>query len=237
MKQNRKLTKVLLMVYLLALTWIILFKLQMDFSNLRDMNYRSVNLIPFAGSGIVNDRVDVSEILLNVAAFVPFGIYVSMLKPDGILEKGFADFLRKPFLRGHAVCSRNRRERYHRPDREHIGRRGRNRCVCRVAPAVWQKGYQSSERSGAHWNGCRSCVPGIAGHCESVDSNSGLLASVGILWYSYAKEVLFMDTKDVLYNLRAKRDCLRTSWRKRFSSRGRQCPAGKTGKRRRMWKR
>ena len=28
MKQNRKLTKVLLMVYLLALTWIILFKLQ-----------------------------------------------------------------------------------------------------------------------------------------------------------------------------------------------------------------
>ena len=68
MKQNRKLTKVLLMVYLLALTWIILFKLQMDFSNLRDMNYRSVNLIPFAGSGIVNDRVDV---------------YVSMLKPDG----------------------------------------------------------------------------------------------------------------------------------------------------------
>lgn len=47
------------------------------------MNYRSVNLIPFAGSGIVNDRVDVSEILLNVAAFVPFGIYVSMLKPDG----------------------------------------------------------------------------------------------------------------------------------------------------------
>ena len=57
MKQNRKLTKVLLMVYLLALTWIILFKLQMDFSNLRDMNYRSVNLIPFAGSGIVNDRV------------------------------------------------------------------------------------------------------------------------------------------------------------------------------------
>ena len=43
MKQDRKLAKVLLMVYLLALTWIILFKLQMDFSNLRDMNYRSVN--------------------------------------------------------------------------------------------------------------------------------------------------------------------------------------------------
>ena len=83
MKQNRKLTKVFLMVFRLALTWIFLFMLQMDFSILRDLNYRSVNLIPFAGSGIVNDRVDVSEILLNVAAFVPFGIYVSMLKPDG----------------------------------------------------------------------------------------------------------------------------------------------------------
>ena len=32
-----------------------------------------------------------------------------------------------------------------------------------------------------------------------------MLASVGILWYSYAKEVLFIDTKDVLYNLRAKK--------------------------------
>ena len=28
---------------------------------------------------------------------------------------------------------------------------------------------------------------------------------MGILWYSYAKEVLFMDTKDILYNLRAKK--------------------------------
>lgn len=87
MKQSKKLTKVLLIVYLLALTWIILFKLQVDFSSLRDMNYRSVNLIPFAGSGIVNGGVDVSEILLNIAAFVPSGIYVSMLKPDGGLWK------------------------------------------------------------------------------------------------------------------------------------------------------
>ena len=58
-----------------------------------------------------------------------------------------------------------------------------------------RKDHQSSERSGAHWNGCRSRVPGIAGHCKSVDSNSGLLASVGILWYSYAKEVLFHGYK------------------------------------------
>ena len=168
MKQNRKLTKVLLMVYLLALTWIILFKLQMDFSNLRDMNYRSVNLIPFAGSGIVNDRVDVSEILLNVAAFVPFGIYVSMLKPDG----GFWKKVLPIF------------------------------CVS-LFYEVMQ--YVLAIGGSAHRNGSRSRVSGATGHCKSVDSNSGLLASVGILWYSYAKEVLFMDTKDILYNLRAKK--------------------------------
>lgn len=50
---------------------------------------------------------------------------------------------------------------------------------------------------------------------------------MGILWYSYAKEVLFMDTKDILYNLRAKKGLSRTSWRKRFSSRGSSVPLGK----------
>ncbi|EQE44584.1 vanZ like family protein [Clostridioides difficile CD41] len=46
------------------------------------MNLRSINLIPFAGSLIINNRVDISEIILNVAIFVPFGIYVCMLKEE-----------------------------------------------------------------------------------------------------------------------------------------------------------
>ncbi|EGT5266798.1 glycopeptide resistance protein VanZ1, partial [Clostridioides difficile] len=62
--------------------WIILFKLQFDISSLETMNLRSINLIPFAGSLIINNRVDISEIILNVAIFVPFGIYVCMLKEE-----------------------------------------------------------------------------------------------------------------------------------------------------------
>ncbi|HBH0612363.1 TPA: glycopeptide resistance protein VanZ1, partial [Clostridioides difficile] len=69
-------------VYIIILTWIILFKLQFDISSLETMNLRSINLIPFAGSLIINNRVDISEIILNVAIFVPFGIYVCMLKEE-----------------------------------------------------------------------------------------------------------------------------------------------------------
>ena len=43
---------------------------------------RKVNLIPFSESVIINDKIDYTEIYLNVLVFVPFGIYISILKPD-----------------------------------------------------------------------------------------------------------------------------------------------------------
>ena len=49
--QSKKLTKGLFIVYLLALTWIIIFKLQLSFKDLD--HFRGVNLIPFRGSVIV----------------------------------------------------------------------------------------------------------------------------------------------------------------------------------------
>lgn len=73
-------TKGLFVVYIIILTWIILFKMQFDISSLETMSLRNINLVPFAGSLIVNNRVDISEIILNVAVFVPFGIYLCMLK-------------------------------------------------------------------------------------------------------------------------------------------------------------
>ncbi|EGT5093773.1 glycopeptide resistance protein VanZ1, partial [Clostridioides difficile] len=79
---KHNITKGLFIVYIIILTWIILFKLQFDISSLETMNLRSINLIPFAGSLIINNRVDISEIILNVAIFVPFGIYVCMLKEE-----------------------------------------------------------------------------------------------------------------------------------------------------------
>lgn len=75
-------TKGLFIVYIIILTWIILFKMQFDISSLEAMNLRNINLVPFAGSLIVNNRVDISEIILNVVVFAPFGIYLCMLKEE-----------------------------------------------------------------------------------------------------------------------------------------------------------
>ncbi len=74
-------TFVLFIVYLIVLTWIILFKMETDLSLLSGVKQRSINFVPFAGSLIVNGRIAVSEILMNVLAFVPFGIYIAILRP------------------------------------------------------------------------------------------------------------------------------------------------------------
>lgn len=78
----------LFVIYLLALTWIILFKMTFSFQELP--NLRGINLIPFAGSVIVNNRIDLGEIINNILIFVPFGIYISMLKPDSTFLKKIA---------------------------------------------------------------------------------------------------------------------------------------------------
>src|SRR4249919_1903793 len=72
MKDNNstnKLTIVLFVIYLIALFWILLFKLGVRFSY---MENRNVNLIPFG-------KIDVSEIILNVVIFIPLGIYAGVL--------------------------------------------------------------------------------------------------------------------------------------------------------------
>ena len=81
MQKQKNLTVGLLAAYLIVLTWIIVFKMQLDFSGLA--YYRHVNLIPFGGALVVNGRIDVSEMLLNVAVFVPFGVYLCMLGGQG----------------------------------------------------------------------------------------------------------------------------------------------------------
>jgi len=94
MKENRQrnLTRGLLLIYLLVLTWIILFKMQINLSYIGRMQYRNVNLIPFQGSAVVNGRIELSEIILNVIVFVPFGVYISMLKENWNILKKTAPF-------------------------------------------------------------------------------------------------------------------------------------------------
>lgn len=71
-------TKILFFLYFIILTWGIVFKMRTDFNGF--VGYRRINLIPFHASVIINGRIDTSEIYLNICAFVPFGVYISILK-------------------------------------------------------------------------------------------------------------------------------------------------------------
>lgn len=76
--KEKYLTKILFIVYFLLLIWIILFK----FSFTLDIGTQhNINLIPFNTSVMVNGKLQLKEIIENVIIFIPFGIYISILKP------------------------------------------------------------------------------------------------------------------------------------------------------------
>lgn len=77
-EKKNTLTIALFMIYVLALIWIILLKLQFSFAELDRV--RSINLIPLQGSVIINGIVSLNEIFDNIIVFIPFGIYINMLK-------------------------------------------------------------------------------------------------------------------------------------------------------------
>lgn len=95
MKEDNKtnnLTKILFAIYMVALFWIIIFKFDIPFSNLGYM--RSVNLIPFSESLIINGKLDFREMVMNAVIFIPLGIYVeAFLKKYTIGRKIFFIFL------------------------------------------------------------------------------------------------------------------------------------------------
>lgn len=72
------LTAVLFIIYLIALYWILLLKLGVRFSY---MEKRSVNLIPF------HEPLLSAENILNIAIFVPLGIYTGVLLKEWIFGK------------------------------------------------------------------------------------------------------------------------------------------------------
>lgn len=67
---TNRLTTVLFLIYLIALYWILILKLGVRFSYMKE---RRTNLIPFCESFLT------SENILNVAIFVPLGIYAAVL--------------------------------------------------------------------------------------------------------------------------------------------------------------
>ncbi len=83
------LTFVLFVIYLLALTWLILFKLQFSIPLLDEG--RIINLIPLLGSFDDNSVILFSEIRNNILVFIPLGVYICMLKaPWSFVKKVLA---------------------------------------------------------------------------------------------------------------------------------------------------
>lgn len=79
-KERNKLTIFVFSFYLLLLIWVIVFKLAFSIDEIPRM--RIINLIPFAQSYLLNGRFNYSEIVLNVLAFIPLGIYLKILQPE-----------------------------------------------------------------------------------------------------------------------------------------------------------
>lgn len=84
-----RLTIVLLFIYVFTLIWIIVFKMGMGWSYMNGP--RNYNLIPYHEPLIVNGKPDITEVVLNVLIFIPFGVYLGTLYKMG-------SFLRKPVL-------------------------------------------------------------------------------------------------------------------------------------------
>jgi glycopeptide antibiotics resistance protein len=75
-KITGRITNTLFVVYLLALIWILLFKLGVEFSYMKN---RNVNLIPFRDFFDTEGTLDVAEIIMNIIIFVPLCVYAGVL--------------------------------------------------------------------------------------------------------------------------------------------------------------
>jgi glycopeptide antibiotics resistance protein len=84
-EKRNTLTIVLFLIYALVLIGVILFKL--PFSIETTDSVRVINLIPFKGSFTDDGIIRLSEIIDNILAFVPLGIYISMLKSNWSFAK------------------------------------------------------------------------------------------------------------------------------------------------------
>ena len=89
---STRLTKVIFLFYLIFLTWVILLKMDITdiLYRMQYTSYRSVNLIPFAGTAVYDGHLDYLEIGLNVCIFLPYGLYLRVIHPK---ESRFHDFV------------------------------------------------------------------------------------------------------------------------------------------------
>lgn len=90
------LTPILALTYLGVVVWIILFKMGVNFSY---MDTRSINWIPFPELFTSGGKIDLSQVILNILIFLPFGIYLQVIYPKkSFLKKLLYCFLLSLFL-------------------------------------------------------------------------------------------------------------------------------------------
>ena len=79
MQRKQNTTKIIFILYVFMLLWLVLFKMALSFDQILLLqSARSVNVIPFYYSTDVG-RIHTREVVLNVLAFVPMGVYLQML--------------------------------------------------------------------------------------------------------------------------------------------------------------
>lgn len=92
---KQRIGKTLLIIYLVILVWILLFKFSISFTDIAARlahPMRSVNLIPFQESMIVNGKIALNEIILNAVIFMPLGVLL------GISSKKSSFFQKSIFI-------------------------------------------------------------------------------------------------------------------------------------------
>ena len=76
---GRGLLVALFVVYLVLLTWVVLWKLQMPYVG--EGALRHIKLVPFIPTAD-DGASEPSEVIANVVLFVPFGVYLGLLAPS-----------------------------------------------------------------------------------------------------------------------------------------------------------
>lgn len=94
MKREKRITLGLFIIYLVLLSWLIIFKMAISINDIQNLHRpRLINLIPFAHSFKRDGSLMVGDIVNNFIAFIPVGIYLQLLKVDwSFLKKSCIPF-------------------------------------------------------------------------------------------------------------------------------------------------
>ncbi|HEO3244238.1 TPA: VanZ family protein [Streptococcus agalactiae] len=89
--KKKNILKILLFIYLILLSWLVLFKLGFSISDMRRV--RDVNFIPFYYDNIIEGDLFWLEPIFNILIFIPFGILLKKISCGIKINQAFLIFL------------------------------------------------------------------------------------------------------------------------------------------------